>query len=379
VARLWSYFFLLMPLVTLVLFAVAPYLGWSLPENVSKLGEEIDFIYRVILFVTGTVFLGTQFFLCYVVISFGDRSGRTAQYTHGSKRAEVLWTLIPAAVIAGIAALQMPTWWKLQETPKPGEVITARVVGRRFAWEVRHAGPDRLLDTPDDVILDNELHIPPGKRVWIELTSSDVIHSFFVANMRMKQDAVPGMRITIPLDAGKTTWAFQDANAALQVTDLEDVVSLAERCKSATRPVDVLLRKSLPASLVERMSQLTDKTHDGLSPAEIMECVKSLNGLIDSGAILKATEFQQTARKETISFSAANAAKYPKVVSRRLLADAYPGIIRQLHKDYDIVCAELCGDGHYQMLGRVIVHESEANFEEWQRSMANHPSQGAGR
>src|SRR5215203_1884834 len=121
-----------MPLAVLAVFAVAPFLGWSLPESVSRMGDDIDFLYRIILFVTGTVFLGTQFFLCWAVFRFRDRAGREAWYSHGSKKLEIAWTLIPAVIIAGLAAVQMPTWNKLQERPSPGEPILARVIGRRY-------------------------------------------------------------------------------------------------------------------------------------------------------------------------------------------------------------------------------------------------------
>ena len=67
------------------------------------------------------------------------------------------------------------------------------VTAEQFAWNIRYAGPDGALNTPDDVLNINQLHLPAQRTVLIHLKSKDVIHSFFVPAFRYKQDAVPGL------------------------------------------------------------------------------------------------------------------------------------------------------------------------------------------
>ena len=69
------------------------------------------------------------------------------------------------------------------------------VTAKQFNWEISYPGPDGKLGTDDDVKFDNDLHVPVHKVVRLVIASKDVIHSFFIPNMRFKQDAVPGRQI----------------------------------------------------------------------------------------------------------------------------------------------------------------------------------------
>jgi cytochrome c oxidase subunit 2 len=383
VSRFWSFYFLLMPLAVLAVFAVAPFLGWSLPDSVSKMGDDIDFLYRVILFVTGTVFLGTQFFLCWAVFRFRDREGREAWYSHGSKKLELAWTLIPAAIIAGLAAAQMPTWNKLQDRPKDGESILARVIGRRYEWRVIHAGADRTLDTADDVATTNELHLPPGDRVWIEVRSDDVVHSFFLPQFRMKQDAVPGMKILVPLDAHTVSSEYRERHAAFQATDLENYDEMVRLLKHANRPVDKLVK--------ERLDNFSRQTIDVYEPTIKFdrhaegEIIRALNVLLDDGFLDQNSAFKDVTRSKTTNDLLSRASKankrdaWKRTINRAVIADAYPKTVRRLQKDFELICAELCGEGHYQMQGRAVVHDSAADFEAWLKEAKNGDPQESGR
>ena len=68
----------------------------------------------IILWITGIVFIGTQVALVWAIARFGDRPGRVAQYFHGSQRLEVIWTIIPAAILVFIALYQMGTWAEIK-------------------------------------------------------------------------------------------------------------------------------------------------------------------------------------------------------------------------------------------------------------------------
>jgi cytochrome c oxidase subunit 2 len=78
------------------------------------------------------------------------------------------------------------------------------VVARQFEWRLRYPGRDGMLGTRDDLFLTNDLHLPVDEDILIQLKSMDVLHSFFLPNMRIKQDAVPGMKIPVWFKAKET-------------------------------------------------------------------------------------------------------------------------------------------------------------------------------
>ncbi len=126
----------------------------------------------------------------------GQTNTRPAEFTHGSHNLEVTWTLIPAAALLFIAIMQMSAWEEAK-MKKPHRPALARVTARQFEWRIQYPGPDGQLDTSDDLFTVNELAIPVDEEVVIDLESMDVLHSFFLPNMRVKQDAVPGSTIPV--------------------------------------------------------------------------------------------------------------------------------------------------------------------------------------
>ena len=80
----------------------------------------------------------------------------------------------------------------------------AEVTGRQFEWRIRYAGKDEQVGTFDDVFDVNELHIPVDEEVVFIIKSEDVLHSFFLPNVRIKQDVVPGMKQYVWFKANRT-------------------------------------------------------------------------------------------------------------------------------------------------------------------------------
>ena len=83
-------------------------------------------------------------------------------------------------------------------------ISRSRSRGKQFNWEITYPGPDGKLDTKDDFKVDNEMHVPVNTVIRVRLTSNDVIHSFFLPNLRIKQDAVPGREVLVWFEAIKT-------------------------------------------------------------------------------------------------------------------------------------------------------------------------------
>lgn len=204
----WLLFFLIWPVLVLVISVLAPTWNWGFPGNGradSPLGEDIDHLFYVILILVTIVFIGTQVGLLYVLYSAsGRKADRPAWYTHGNHRLEAIWTIIPGAILLFLAFYQMRVWANFRiESAFPEAArqhVVAEVTARQFEWRIRYPAPGKKLEkTPrlDDMYDVNIIHVPAGTPVTIQLRTQDVQHSFFLPSLRIKQDALPGHVIPV--------------------------------------------------------------------------------------------------------------------------------------------------------------------------------------
>lgn len=155
-----------------------------LPTAASEEAASIDGLFKLELGVIAFLFSLIMVMVVYSMIVFRRRAGDAGDgpHNHGSTRLEVIWTIIPiiAVLYFGVLGAQ-----QLQEItrPEPDEMIV-EVTSLQFAWQFTY---------PDQGITSPELNLPLGRQVLFRLQSRDVIHSFWVPEFRMKQDAVPGM------------------------------------------------------------------------------------------------------------------------------------------------------------------------------------------
>lgn len=195
--------------------------SWWLPENVFPAAEPIDVLFYFILYLTGAICIAVFVVMIAFLIKYRYQAGRQGAFIHGNIRLEAVWTLIPTVILALIAVFSQATWSNVKRLPTvaPGEeVIEMEVVGRQFAWYYHYPGadgklgprksslidpqssdPDELIGldrsnpiAKDDIVAPN-MAIPVNTKVLIKLGSVDVLHSFFLPNFRVKQDAVPGL------------------------------------------------------------------------------------------------------------------------------------------------------------------------------------------
>ena len=177
-------------------------LRW-LPENVSTFGAEIDSLLYLIYYITGAVFILVTVIMVLFLVMYRHREGRRAVYSHGNTTLEIIWTVVPAIILLVLAFMSVSTWTKVKANAPPSD-FNLQVTAKQFNWEILYPGPDGKFGTQDDFKVDNEMHVPVNKVVRIILKSKDVIHSFFLPNLRLKQDAVPGMDILVWFEATKT-------------------------------------------------------------------------------------------------------------------------------------------------------------------------------
>ena len=176
-------------------------MSW-LPENVSTFGDEIDSLFYLIYYITGAAFLLVTVLMIVFLIVFRQREGRRAVYSHGNTTLEIIWTIIPAVVFIALSFMSVSSWGKIKAEAPPSD-FQVQVTGKQFNWEILYPGADGKFGTEDDYQIDNDMHVPVNKVIHVTLKAKDVIHSFFLPNLRVKQDAVPGRDILVWFEATK--------------------------------------------------------------------------------------------------------------------------------------------------------------------------------
>jgi len=176
-------------------------MSW-LPENVSTFGAEIDYLFYVIYYITGAAFILVTVIMILFLILYRHREGRRATYTHGNTALEITWTVIPAVIFIALSFMSVSSWGRIK-SHAPASDFEVHVTAKQFNWEILYPGPDGKFGSEDDRQFDNDMHVPVNKVVRIILKSKDVIHSFFLPNLRVKQDAVPGRDILVWFEAVK--------------------------------------------------------------------------------------------------------------------------------------------------------------------------------
>jgi cytochrome c oxidase subunit 2 len=190
-------------------------MSWlGLPVQASAQAAELDWITLLVHLLMGVVFVGWSIFFVYVLIRFRRTRQPKADY-HGVRGRWSTWTEagVAAVEVLLLAAFSIPAWAARVHPPEQ-DAFVVRVIAQQFTWIVHYPGPDRefgrvdasrlsaenpagldrsSMHAADDVVSINEMHLPLGRNVIVQLSARDVIHSFGVPAMRVKQDAIPGM------------------------------------------------------------------------------------------------------------------------------------------------------------------------------------------
>lgn len=213
--RFWSLLFLMVPILGVLCFVWAmagfyPMQNHWLPTNIGGAdAHAIDNLFLFILGLTGAIFIGTGVVFFWFLWKYDAAvQHEPVKYFHGSHQLEVIWSIIPAATLLFIAIFQMSVWAnaKVNRPQVNGQpkAPLAEITGRQFEWRIRYAGKDGVLGTEDDVLNVNDLHLPLNEDVVLLIKSQDVLHSFFLPHLRVKQDVVPGMQQFVWFQAKQT-------------------------------------------------------------------------------------------------------------------------------------------------------------------------------
>ena len=197
--------------------------------SASTQGPAIDDINVWVHWLMALLFVGWGAFFIYTLFRFRESKNPKADYhgirSHFSSYLEAVVGVIEVALLLGFA---IPIWAsRVNDVPKGPDAIHIRVVGQQFAWNIHYPGPDGVfgetsvdkvdeVENPigldrsdefakDDIFTVNQLHIPVNTPINISLSTKDVIHSFTLTELRVKQDAIPGMEIPVWFEATMTT------------------------------------------------------------------------------------------------------------------------------------------------------------------------------
>ncbi len=153
-------------------------------EPTTSFGESADRLFMVIFWFAVVVFVVVEGVLLVTLIRFRARPGQPApKEVHGHTALEIGWTLAPAWIIALIAVPTIQTIWE-EASPPPDDAMSVQVVGHQWWWEYRY--PEHGITTA------NELHVPLGRAVVLEMTSADVVHSWWTPKIGGKRDVIGG-------------------------------------------------------------------------------------------------------------------------------------------------------------------------------------------
>lgn len=224
------------------------YLG--LPPQASMHAGDIDQMISLVHWLMAVLFIGWGIYFIWVLFRFRRGANPRASYEGAkgklSKGIEVGVVVVEMVLLVFYA---IPAWAKrVSQFPTENEAVVVRVVAEQFAWNVHYAGRDgkfgrtdislvaadnplgldrRDPDAKDDITTINQLNLPVDRPILVHLTSKDVIHSFALYEMRVKQDAIPGLSIPVWFIPNTTT---ADMRAKLGKPDFDYEITCSQLC-----------------------------------------------------------------------------------------------------------------------------------------------------
>src|SRR6476469_4153627 len=194
--------------------------AYSFVENFNKMnppiasvhGHKMETMFWTTMAVIGVAFVITQGLLFWYSYRYQHKDGRRAYFFAHNNKIEVIWTIIPAIVMASLIFAGWQAWTRITG-PAPKNSVVVEVMGKQFNWLVLDPGRDMKLgvinyrmidavnewgfDLSDKSALDdfttNEIHVPKGVPVLIKIRSRDVLHAVYMPHFRVQMYAVPGM------------------------------------------------------------------------------------------------------------------------------------------------------------------------------------------
>ncbi len=199
------------------IFTIYGLLKWgplTLGTPASEHGSVIDNLFNVSLVLIFFVQTITQFLLYFFSFKYRGKKDQKALYFADSNKLEIVWSTIPAVVLAALIGYGLFAWTDIMFVDeKTEDVMIIELYGQQFNWKARLSGNDNVLGkanvrfieginstgtdpsdkySQDDVVV-TELHIPKGQKILFKMRSQDVLHSAYMPHFRAQMNCVPGM------------------------------------------------------------------------------------------------------------------------------------------------------------------------------------------
>jgi cytochrome c oxidase subunit II len=171
-------------------------------DPAGPIARKIDNLVNPVFIVAAVVFVLVEFGVLYLVLKFRQRKDDDPDelpgQTHGNTKLEIGWTVLPALLLGFVAFATLATLFDINDTK---DDLSVQVTGQQWWWEFTYDTDGDGEFTDEDVLTANDLVIPAGQNVGLEITSRDVIHSFWIPRLNGKKDAVPGRRQPLTINA----------------------------------------------------------------------------------------------------------------------------------------------------------------------------------
>lgn len=208
-------------LMLIFLFVFFAFTIWNLKSFIPKMlpiaasehGGGLDWLFNFNMAIIFFVFTITHIALFYFAYKYYGRKGNVATFLAHDNKLEMIWTVIPAIVLAVIIIFGLKAWNKITDSANPDSMVV-EIYAKQFDWTARYSGADNKLgesnyklisstndlgmdstsaEGQDDIVVKNEIHLPVGKEVEFKFHSRDVIHSAYFPHFRAQMNVVPGM------------------------------------------------------------------------------------------------------------------------------------------------------------------------------------------
>ncbi len=177
-----------------------PESGLGMPHDASRDGHRIDWLIEVTMFFVVILFVVMCVWMLWACLKH-DKNHK-AEYDHGNSAKQVRFAATLSALIFFVVDGNLwvnstidvnSTFWNFAGVEQDPNVLRLEINAHQWAWDARYAGDDKKFNTADDIVVLNDIMVPVDTPVTLQLASVDVIHSFYLPNFRVKQDAMPGM------------------------------------------------------------------------------------------------------------------------------------------------------------------------------------------
>jgi cytochrome c oxidase subunit 2 len=227
----------------------------SLPGAASVHGLQVDQLWNINMWIITIATILTNGALFYFAYKYSGKDKTKATFFAHDNRLEMVWTVLPAVVLAGIIIFGLKYWNEITDRSTDPNKITIELYAKQFDWTARYAGKDKVLGSTDyrqidgqnivgldtldatsfdDIIVRNEFHIPVNREIEFKMRSRDVIHSAFMPHFRAQMNCVPGMVTEFRFTPNKTTAEMRKDPYVIQLMKgINDV-----RAKDNKEPVE---------------------------------------------------------------------------------------------------------------------------------------------